>query len=106
MKQQLSQLHIRQLLCIGVLAAIVCSLGLYLYSVNQSVQYIVTHRHLKQEVTELRSKLGTIEFRYIDERNSITLSDAKRRGYTKAENAAYISAPALGQADRDAETRL
>jgi len=64
---------------------------LYVYFVNNAVHKIAEREKIEQSISELRSKIGELEFSYIKAQESVTLEYAETLGLIEAQNPKFVS---------------
>ncbi|MBU1046410.1 hypothetical protein KKH36_01345 [Patescibacteria group bacterium] len=72
---------------IFALAFFSCS---YIYLILQTTMNITTYQDIKQEIIELDSQIGDLEFEYMFLKKNINLEMAKTLGYVEASNINFI----------------
>ena len=80
------------------LAGVVLLLITYIFYANNMVYNAVSVNNFEDEIVELRSEIGELEFTYMSIKNSINLDTAKRLGFIESKNITYISRKTLGKA--------
>jgi hypothetical protein len=67
------------------------ALGLYIFSVNAAIRNTANRQALETEVSQLNSELGTLEFRHIELKNSVSIDMAYEYGFKEVKSAIYVS---------------
>ncbi|OHA89089.1 MAG: hypothetical protein A2741_01685 [Candidatus Zambryskibacteria bacterium RIFCSPHIGHO2_01_FULL_43_27] len=69
----------------------ICSIGLYIYSVNATVRAVAERQQIETELSERIARIGELEFEYIGLKNSVDLALASEMGFAMAQPTAYVS---------------
>ncbi len=62
----------------------------YIYLIIQTTINITTYQNMEEEIVNLDSHLGNLEFEYMSLKKTINLKMAQNLGYTEASNINYI----------------
>jgi len=74
------------------LVACVCSLaGLYGYFVSASIVNIIIRGETENEIAALHSRIGSLEARYLGEKEIVTMELASAMGFRRAPGKTYVA---------------
>lgn len=97
MRRTILQLYTHQRAFWLLTGVILVGLVMYFYCINQTVHYVVERKSLENDLARLQARIGSLEFRYIEQRNAITRSTARQLGFRTDADPRYLRRPALGQ---------
>jgi hypothetical protein len=69
----------------------ILSLFIYVYAVNTTTRNIVTRQALERQVANTSANLNSLEFAYIELKNSVTMELAYFHGFKEVKNPLYVS---------------
>ena len=67
------------------------SLGAYIYAVNSMARSIAFRQSLEREMINVSANLHSLEFSYIELKNSVTMELAEQYGFQEVRNPLYVS---------------
>jgi len=82
----------------SLVAAIVFSLTLYVYCVNQTVRNVVKLQELETTVVSLHSSISKLEAEYIARTSQLDLTQAYALGFSNVSQALFVARTSSGQA--------
>lgn len=79
----------------GIFWSAVCCLvvlcGMYMYLINATVLNVVAREKYENQIADLSSKVGDLEFKNIALKNSITIDKATLLGFVETTDVTFIS---------------
>jgi hypothetical protein len=69
----------------------VLSLFIYFYAINAMARNTALRSHLEAHLADANSRLGTLEFAYIDLENSVTAEVASAYGFKEVRKPLYVT---------------
>lgn len=94
MKNEISD---RQNIFWFLIAAIVLSIGFYLYFLGHSVWSVVERQKAEKSVAGIESGIEKLETNYLNLKARVTTELAQSKGFTNVSSAIYISRKAIGK---------
>ena len=67
------------------------SFFVYIYAIKATAQNTVARQNLERQVTEVSTKLDSLEFTYIKLKNNVTAELASQYGFREVKNPLYVS---------------
>lgn len=69
----------------------VLSLLAYIYAIHATARNIATRQNLERQMAKISTNLGSLEFSYIELKNSVTLELAYQHGFREVKSPLYVS---------------
>ncbi|MDO8565147.1 MAG: hypothetical protein Q7R67_00775 [bacterium] len=69
----------------------VFSLLAYIYGIYATAHHIAVRAHLEEQVANIESKLGALEFAYIGLKNNVSMDTAHQFGFKDVRTPLYVS---------------
>jgi hypothetical protein len=69
----------------------ILSLCVYVYAIQVTARHIAKRQVLEEKIAEISSNLNSLEFAYIDLKNSVTIEMAYDHGFQEIRNPLYVS---------------
>ncbi len=92
-----------KVLFFGLATLLVGTFVFYVYLVNATIMNIVARENAASQISELSSSVGTLEYKYMTLKNSVTIDLAHTKGFTDASPTSFLArkdlAPALSYND-------
>ncbi len=81
----------------ALFAVFIVLLALYGVLVRQTVFNVVSRQQSENKITDLNSKIGDLEFKYMTATNNITIEMAYAKGFKDVTDPSFITRTTLGQ---------
>jgi len=76
------------LILTGIFLLSICT---YIYAINVTARHIAERQELEREIVSLGADLSSLEFAYIELKNSITLEKASELGFKEVRGPLFVS---------------
>ena len=74
-----------------VLAVLLVTFFSYVYLVNKTIMNVVAREKVESNISSLSTTIGTLEYKYITLKNSVTLDLAYSKGFKEATPSQFIA---------------
>ncbi len=91
MTEKVLQLNREKTLFWTLVGILFLCIGLYMYFINATVHNVVIRQNLESEASTLTLSIGSQEFKYISNRNAITLPLAYSLGFKDVSAKTFLS---------------
>src|ERR1035437_7957741 len=89
-KKQIKNIEYREKNIFGILFSIfVLFVIVYGFSINSTIMNAVSKQNMGKEIVSLGSEVNSLEFKYLNIKNSITLDLAKSKGFVSVASDKY-----------------
>ncbi len=89
--EKVLQLNREKTIFWALLSVLVFSLGFYMYLINTTVRNVVSTQNLESKISQLNLSISNKEFKYISNRNAVTLNLAYSMGFKDISSKKYIT---------------
>lgn len=76
---------------------IVFCLAFYVFFVNQAVFNVIKAEKMQNQISQLRSQVGSLESQYLKLKSGLTLSIAYKLGFSEVTSPQYVRSASLGK---------
>jgi hypothetical protein len=90
MTQNALQVNREKTIFWSLLMTLLLSIGFYMYLINTTVRNVVATQNLEAKISQLNLSISSKEFKYISDRNAVTLNLAYSMGFKDIESKTYI----------------
>jgi hypothetical protein len=90
MTQNALQVNREKTIFWSLLLTLLLSIGFYMYLINTTVRNVVATQNLEAKISQLNLSISSKEFKYISDRNAVTLNLAYSMGFKDIESKTYI----------------
>jgi hypothetical protein len=91
MTEKVLQLNNEKTIFWSLIAGLFLSICFYMYFINATVHNVVARQNLEAEASTLTLAIGNKEFKYITERNNVTLQVAYAMGFKDVTAKTFIT---------------
>lgn len=74
----------------SLLMTLLVAIGFYMYLINATVRNVVATQNIEAKISQLNLSISSKEFKYISNRNAVTLNLAYSMGFKDIESKTYI----------------
>lgn len=74
----------------SLLMTLLVAIGFYMYLINATVRNVVATQNIEAKISQLNLSISSKEFKYISNRNAVTLNLAYSMGFRDIESRTYI----------------
>lgn len=90
MLQNVLQLNREKTVFWSLLLTLFVAIGFYMYFINTTVRNVVATQNIEAKISQLNLSISNKEFKYISNRNAVTLNLAYSMGFKDIETKTYI----------------
>ncbi len=91
MTERVLQLNREKTIFWALIWVLLLGMGFYMYFINTTVHNVVARQNNETEATRLTMAIGSQEFKYIEEKNAVTLELAYSLGFKETDQKTFIA---------------